>query len=49
MSLPAPSSLPWHDATLERALARFGANDALPYSEIMRAVVRYEPRPKSRR
>lgn len=37
------------DRTLENALARFGAIDALPYSEIMRAVVRYEPRPKSGR
>lgn len=42
---PAPDV----DLLLDRALARYGAIAALPYSEIMRAVVRYEPRPRSRR
>ncbi len=44
-----PRAVPDVDRTLESAIARFGTIDALPYSEIMRAVVRYEPRPKSRR
>lgn len=42
---PAPDV----DLTLARALERYGTLDALPYSKIMRAVVRYEPRPRSRR
>lgn len=42
---PAPDV----DLLLDRALERYGAIAALPYSEIMRAVVRYEPRPRSRR
>jgi hypothetical protein len=31
-------------ATVLQALARYGSEDAFPYSEIMRAVVHYEPR-----
>ncbi len=30
--------------TVLQALARYGSEDAFPYSEIMRAVVHYEPR-----
>jgi hypothetical protein len=30
--------------TVQQALARFGSHPAFPYSEIMRAVVHYEPR-----
>ena len=33
---------------LDRALERFGAIDALPYSTLMRAVVHYEPRKRRR-
>jgi len=37
------------DALLREALARYGGLEALPYSRIIRAVIRYEPRPRARR
>lgn len=37
------------DALIRRALQQFGGLDALPYSRIIRAVIRYEPRPRARR
>ena len=37
------------DAVMREALQRYGALDALPYSRIMRSVIRYEPRRRVRR
>ncbi len=37
------------DALMREALERYGALDALPYSRVMRSVIRYEPRRRVRR
>jgi hypothetical protein len=37
------------DALMREALERYGALDTLPYSRIMRSVIRYEPRRRVRR
>lgn len=37
------------DALLQRALARWGSLEALPYSRVIRAVIRHEPRRRAPR
>jgi hypothetical protein len=37
------------DAVLQRALARWGSVEALPYSRVIRAVIRHEPRRRAPR
>jgi len=37
------------DAVLQRALARWGSLEALPYSRVIRAVIRHEPRRRAPR
>jgi len=45
----APTSVSDVDALIRRALQHYGGFDALPYSRIIRSVIRYEPRPRARR